>query len=222
MKPMQPSDTPSRRDPAVTAPPFRAPPFSDRAVEDRAAEHPCSDLDWLAHRHLLGELDEVEMAAFAERLGTDDEALAALERASGLLAAIAATHALPGGAETTIHGVPLKRVPLKRVPLKRVAQKRAGWLGIGAAGIAAAVALAVMLSGPAATPRGRTAELLSLWQINAAGVREDAGWDAVWDDGETSEESSDAPPAWLLAAVSLEAGPSGRPDAAPADVIERN
>ena len=201
----------------MTAPPFRAPPFSDRAVEDRAAEHPCSDLDWLAHRHLLGELDEAEMAAFAERLGTDDEALAALERASGLLAAIAATHALPSGAETTIHGV-----PLKRVPWKRVAQKRAGWLGIGAAGIAAAVALAMMLSGPSATPRGRTAELLALWQINADGVSEDAGWDAVWDDGEPAEESADAPPAWLLAAVTLEAGPSGRPDAAPADVIERN
>jgi hypothetical protein len=218
----------------VTAPPFRAPPFSDRAVEDRAAEHPCSDLDWLAHRHLLGELDEVEMAAFAERLGTDDEALAALERASGLVAAIAAAHTPPSGAETTSHGVSWKRVSWERVSWERVSwervswervhQKRAGWLGIGAAGIAAAVALAMMLSGPSATPRGRTAELLALWQINADGVRDDAFWraDAVWDDGEPVEEVADAPPAWLLAAVTLEAGPSGRPDAAAADMIERN
>jgi hypothetical protein len=174
-----------------------------------------SDLDWLACRHLLGELDEAEMAAFAERLGADDEAVAALERASQLLVAIEAT-----SPSEMVAG----RVVRRDHSAAGAGRTRAAWLGIGAAGIAAAVAVAVLLSGPSAKPRGRTAELLALWQINADGVRDDAFWraDAVWDDGEPVEEVADAPPAWLLAAVTLEAGPSGRPDAAAADVIERN
>ena len=186
-----------------------------------------SDLDWLAQRHLLGELDEAEMAAFAERLGADDEAVAALERASQLLVAIEAT-----SPSEVVAG----RVVRRDQSAAGAGRTRAAWLGIGAAGIAAAVAVAVllsglagpaMLSGPAGPAGGRPAELLALWQSNAEGGRDDrdeAVWraDAVWDDGEPVEEVADAPPAWLLAAVTLEAGPSGRPDAAAADVIERN
>jgi len=180
-------------------------------MNDRAAELPWSDLDWLAHRHLLGELDAAEMAAFADLLGRDDEAVVALERASRLLAAVEATH-------------PPATVARRDHPATGARQTRAAWLGIGVAGIAAAVALAVMLSRAPSQPPDRPAELLALWRSNADGGRDDVVWreNAAWDDGDPADESADAPPAWLLAAVSLESGPSGRPDAAAADVIERN
>ncbi|MFM8792407.1 MAG: hypothetical protein ACKOFX_08020, partial [Solirubrobacterales bacterium] len=46
------------------------------------------DLDWLAHRYLLDELSADEAAAFEERLGTDEEAAAALARSVRLMAAV--------------------------------------------------------------------------------------------------------------------------------------
>jgi len=156
------------------------------------------DLDWLARRHLLGELDETEAASFAALLGEDDEAVAALERADRLLAALEAVR--------TERSVAIAAGP-RGFPSagSRVDRWR---LGVGVAGLAAAVAIAVIVLGPATgrfsfdTSR-HTADLLALWRINA-----DRGSDeAAWDDSELAEESPDAPPEWLLAAVTLEAGP---------------
>jgi anti-sigma factor RsiW len=87
------------------------------------------DLDWLAHRYLLDELSADEAAAFEERLGTDEEAAAALSRSVRLMAAVSSVR----------HGV-TRVEPASATPVRR--QK----ILAGLTAIAATIALVCGLS----------------------------------------------------------------------------
>lgn len=199
MHPRDPADRPSREIP-------RCPQPADSSSPDGGAAA-AGDLDWLAVRHLLGELDEAEMERFAAVLGADDDAVAALRRADRLLAAIAAAGSAGGTMACPPAGASRGRSGDGRAfgghGRGRLATP---WVGIGTAVAAAAVVAAVLVVGPPWRPPGHPAELLALWQSNAPPGEDDpderAGDVSAWDDS-AGDDAADAPPDWLLAAVAL-------------------
>lgn len=170
------------------------------------------ETDWLAVRYVLGELPAAEVAAFEERLASEQPAREAVARAARLVETLAAT---PWPAE--------KAVPVRRTSLRRVATI--------AATIAAAVVLGVFFrngvdnAGPQglrlATDDVDPARLVVLWSEAAEPTAGD-GEAETFDDADSDADL--LPPDWLLAAVeqegmSSDAEPSLDPES---DEIETN
>ena len=146
------------------------------------------DLDWLAHRYLLDELSADEAASFEERLGTDEEAAAALSRSVRLMAAVS----------SVLHGV-TRVEPVPATPVRR--QKILAGLTAIAATIALVCGLSVSQALKPVAASGDAAELVSIW-------RESAGEMPVESDLPTDEDevqaATDDVPDWLMAAVALD------------------
>ena len=147
------------------------------------------DLDWLAHRYLLDELSADEAAAFEERLGTDEEAAAALARSVRLMAAVSS--ALNGA---------------KLVELAPATPVRRQKILAGLTAIAATIALVCVLSVSQAlkpvAASGDAAELVSIWRMSAGEMPVES--DSPADEDEVQAATDDVPD-WLMAAVALDA-----------------
>lgn len=146
------------------------------------------DLDWLAHRYLLDELSADEAAAFEERLGTDEEAAAALARSVRLMAAVS----------SALHDA-------EHVEPTPATSDHRRKLVAGLTAIAATIALVCVLSVSQAlkpvTSTGDAAELVSLWRESAGDLPGEI--DSPTDEDEVQAATDDVPD-WLMAAVALD------------------
>jgi anti-sigma factor RsiW len=157
-------------------------------------------LAWLAMQYVLGELPEIELSAFEERLASDFAACEAVADSTRLMLTLqsavteAATVALPEIENRS--GRSAKTTP------------RGSWLALAGATAAAAVLLAAMSLGPNRPRQDQLAradrsasELVSLWRSSSATAEADTDELEV----EVAESNHDvAVPNWLFAAVSLE------------------
>ncbi len=146
------------------------------------------DLDWLAHRYLLDELSADEAAAFEERLGTDEEAAAALSRSVRLMAAVS----------SVLHGV-TRVEPAPATPVRR--QKILAGLTAIAATIALVFGLSVSQALKPVAASGDAAELVSIWRESAGEMPVES--DSPADEDEVQAATDDVPD-WLMAAVALD------------------
>jgi hypothetical protein len=151
-----------------------------------------TDLDWLAERFVLGELQPLEEEAVVTRLSEDDALAAAVARASRLVAVVrAAVVASP-------------RMAAEPAPRPRHRGLPSRWL-VAAGATAAAVAwLAWQTQSPrpASPPTDAgSATLVAVWRATDDTTVPDS--ESSVDDGGPDE--ADTVPEWMLAAVSLDA-----------------
>jgi len=158
--------------------------------DDLTADLP-TDLDWLAERFVLGELQPLEEEAVASRLADDDALAAAVVRASRLVTVVRAALVASPAAE------PAPRSRPGRLPSR--------WLVVAAGATVAAVAWLTWQTQP---PRpvgpptwASSATLVEVWR--AADDTTGSDSESSVDDGGPDE--SDTVPDWMLAAVSLDA-----------------
>jgi anti-sigma factor RsiW len=160
----------------------------DLKNEEPAVEHATNDLNWLAQRYVLDELDAGEVAGFEERLGDDDEAAAAVAAAVRLVGAVKASVG-DGWSEPSPSGG------------SEAVRRVRGWLAPAMAAVTAGVALAVI---PMAAPKQslrvplEPAELV--WRWNGFAMDAAVGSGLVAD---LERPAVERLPQWLVAAVTI-------------------
>lgn len=152
-----------------------------------------ADLEWLAHRYVLGELDPGATEAFEARLATDEDAAIAMASAVRVLAALGASR--PAASCAAV------------MPAMRSSPIPGWWWAAGA--LATAVALSAIWLVPTARdvgglPEEEAANLVAAWSATNPDTAS-----PVEVDREDEENADDALPEWLLVAVSLEERKTG-------------
>lgn len=151
------------------------------------------DLDWLAFRYVVGELQGTELAEFEQLLATDDRACTAVVGAVMLVEGVVQVEQRQFEHSTAV------AQPLSHRPVRRLAAAMACCI----AGLVLAVG---WLSFTETSSKRQTSEaattVAALW---VQGVDEDVGESVVSVNSDAADpedpEDEDAVPGWLLAAV---------------------
>lgn len=173
------------------------------------------DLDWLAFCYVSGELSSAELAAFEDRLATDEAACEAVARVMETNLAVAAVLAsettssgvLPASASLTQAGMPAvdRSVKVAVLPRREEDVTQSRWVGAtlvvaAVSAIAAMMMIAIgssVLTGQKVARRDGTDRLVAAWAQGEAvrNLADDDGDSVISDDDDLD------PPDWMLAAV---------------------